>query len=112
MAITRPGDFARLPPTNDLGYVERHARDTSAATAVAMCSRLRSFLRYLQVEGLIANDHAACVPSVKKWRFTALPTSLSAAQLEQVLRHCDQHAPSGSRAYALLLFLSERKSVV
>src|SRR3546814_8662805 len=70
MSITRPGDFARLTPTNVLGYVERHARDTSAATAVAMCSRLRSFLRYLQVEGLIANDLATCVPSVKKWRFT------------------------------------------
>src|SRR3546814_21012750 len=56
MSITRPGDFARLTPTNVLGYVERHARATSAATAVAMCSRLRSFLRYLQFEGLIATD--------------------------------------------------------
>src|SRR3546814_17342520 len=71
-----------------------------------MCSRLRSFLRYLQVEGLIANVLAACVPSVKKWRFTALPTYLSAAQLEQVLRHCDQNAASGRRDYAILLLLS------
>src|SRR3546814_20367238 len=106
MAITRPGDFARLTPTNVLGYVERHARDTSAATAVAMCSRLRSFLRYLQVEGLIANDLAACVPSVQKWRFTALPTYLSAAQLEPVLRPCAQNAASGRRASAILAFSS------
>jgi site-specific recombinase XerD len=106
MSITRPGDLARLTPTDVLGYVERHARDASAATAVAMCSRLRSFLRYLQVEGLIANDLAACVPSVKKWRFTALPTYLSAAQLEQVLQHCDQNTASGRRDYAILLLLS------
>lgn len=106
MSITRPGDLARLTPTDVLGYVERHARDASAATAVAMCSRLRSFLRYLQVEGFIANDLAACVPSVKKWRFTALPTYLSAAQLEQVLQHCDQNTASGRRDYAILLLLS------
>lgn len=64
MSITGPGDCARLTTTDILGYVERRARDGSAATAVAMCSRLRSFLRYLQVEGLIANDLAACVPSL------------------------------------------------
>lgn len=106
MSITRPGHFARLTPTDVLGYVERHARDASAATAVAMCSRLRSFLRYLQVEGLIVNDLAACVPSVKKWRFTALPTYLSAAQLQQVLRSCDQNTVAGRRDYAVLLLLS------
>lgn len=106
MSITRPGDLARLTPTDVLGYVERHARDASAATAVAMCTRLRSFLRYLQVEGFIANDLAACVPSVKKWRFTALPTYLSAAQLERVLQHCDQNTASGRRDYAILLLLS------
>ncbi|ALJ12075.1 hypothetical protein ATM17_31805 (plasmid) [Sphingopyxis macrogoltabida] len=106
MSITGPGDFAQLTTADVLGYVERRARDASAATAVAMCSRLRSFLRYLQVEGLIANDLAACVPSVKKWRFTALPTYLSAAQLEQVLQHCDQNTASGRRDYAILLLLS------
>jgi site-specific recombinase XerD len=106
MSITRPGDFAKLTPTDVLGYVERRARDASAATAVTMCSRLRSFLRYLQVEGLIANDLAASVPSVKKWRFTALPTYLSAAQLEQVLQHCDQSTASGRRDYAVLLLLA------
>lgn len=106
MSITEPDHFARLTTADVLGYVERRARHASAATAVAMCSRLRSFLRYLHVEGLIAYDLAACVPSVKKWRFTALPTYLSAAQLERVLQHCDQSTASGRRDYAVLLLLS------
>jgi site-specific recombinase XerD len=106
MSIAGPDDFARLTTADVLGYVERRARDASAATAVAMCSRLRSFLRYLQVEGLIAHDLAACVPSVKKWRFTALPTYLSVTQLEQVLQHCDRNTASGRRDYAILLLLS------
>ena len=106
MSIAGPGDFARLTTADVLGYVERRTCDASAATAVAMCSRLRSFLRYLQVEGLIAHDLAACVPSVKKWRFTALPTYLSAAQLELVLQCCDRSSASGRRDYAVLLLLS------
>lgn len=106
MAITVPGDFARLTTADVLGYVERRARDASAATAVAMCSRLRSFLRYLHVEGLIKHDLAACIPSVKKWRFTALPTYLSAEQLELVLQCCDRRTASGRRDYAVLLLLS------
>jgi len=106
MSITDPDDFARLTTADVLRYVERRARDASAATAVAMCSRLRSFLRYLHVEGLIAHDLAACVPSVKKWRFTALPTYLSTAQLELVLQCCDRSTASGRRDYAVLLLLS------
>ena len=106
MSISGPNDFARLTTADVLGYVERRARDASAATAVAMCSRLRSFLRYLRVEGLIEHDLAACVPAVKKWRFTALPTYLSAEQLELVLQRCDRSTASGRRDYAVLLLLS------
>ena len=106
MSIAGLEDFARLTTADVLRYVERRARDVGAATAVAMCSRLRSFLRYLHVEGLIAHDLAACVPSIKKWRFTALPTYLSAAQLEHVLHCCDQNTASGRRDYAVLLLLS------
>lgn len=105
MAIAGPEDFVRLTAADVVGYVERRVHDASAATAVTMCSRLRSFLRYLQVEGLITHDLAACVPSVRKWRFTALPTYLSAEQLEKVLQCCDQNSASGRRDYAVLLLL-------
>lgn len=104
--ITRLDDFARLTPADILAYVERHAQDASAATTGVLCSRLRSFLRYLQFEGLIASDLAACVPSIRRWSFTALPTYLSVAQLQQVLQSCDQNTATGRRDYAVLLLLS------
>jgi len=106
MSITQTDDFAALTQAGVLGYVERRGRAASAATAVAMCSRLRSFLRYLLVEGLIVDDLAACIPSIKKWRFTALPTFLSAAQIQQVLQCCDQATATGRRDYAVLKLLS------
>ncbi len=106
LAVTRPGHFARLTQADILRYIEQRARDVSAATAVAMCSRLRSFLRYLQVEGLIVNDLAACVPSIKKWRFAGLPTYLSATQLQQVFQSCDRNTAVGLRDYAVLMLLA------
>ena len=106
VAIARRDQFARLTPADVLGYVERRARDASAATAVAMCSRLRSFLRYLHVQGLIATDLAACVPSIRKWRFTGLPTYLSPAQLQQVFQSCDLSTAAGRRDHAVLLLLA------
>lgn len=106
LAIARRDQFARLTPADVLGYVERRARDASAATAVAMCSRLRSFLRYLHVQGLVANDLAACVPSIRKWRLTGLPTCLSAAQLQQVFQSCDPSTAAGRRDHPVLLLLA------
>ena len=106
MSITRTDHFARLTQADVLGYVEQHARDGSAATAAALCSRLRAFLRYLQVEGLISSDLAACVPSIRKWSLAGLPTFLSAEQLEHVLQSCDRDNAAWLRDYAVLMLLA------
>lgn len=106
LSIARAGDLALLLPGDVIGYVERHARDGSAATARTMCSRLRVFLRYLQVEGYVAHDLAACIPLIKKWSLASLPTSLSANQLRQVFQSCDQDTAVGRRDYAVLMMLA------
>lgn len=106
VSITRVGDLALLSQSDVIGYVERHARDGSAATATAMCSRLRSFLKYLQAEGLISSNLAVCVPSIRTWSLAGLPAFLPAGQLRQVLRSCDQGNAVGRRDYAVLMLLA------
>jgi site-specific recombinase XerD len=99
-------DFVNLNQAVITGYVERHAQDQSAASAKSMCWTLRAFLRYLQYKGLIFLDLAACVPSVRRWRFVTLPTYLSAEQVQQVLDVCDRNTPVGRRDYAILMMLA------
>jgi site-specific recombinase XerD len=99
-------DFVKLSPADVTGYVERHAQDWSAATAKSMCWTLRAFLRYLLCKGLISRDLVDCVPSVRRWRFSALPTYLSAKQIQQVLDGCDRRTPIGRRDYAILILLA------
>src|SRR5579859_138798 len=106
-SITHVDDLAGLTPGDVIGYVEQHARDGSPATAGIMCARLRSFLRYLHVEGLVVTDLAACVPSIKKWRLTGLPTYLSTTQLQQAFQSCDRHTAVGRRDYAVLMLLAK-----
>lgn len=106
IAFTTPDDFTRLTQADIVGYVERHAHDGSPATAKILCARLRSLLRYVHVEGYVAHDLATCVPSVKRWRFASLPTSLSAKQLRQVFESCDRSSAVGRRDYAVLMMLA------
>ena len=103
---TRIEDFSRLRQVDVIGFVERHARDQSPDTAKGMCCSLRAFLRYLRYEDRISIDLAGCVPTVRRGKFSALPTFLSAAQVRQVLDACDRRTGSGRRDYAILMMLA------
>jgi site-specific recombinase XerD len=105
-STTQADHLARLTPGDVIRYFEQHSRDGSPATAAIMCTRIRSFLRYLHVEGLVATDLAPCVPSIRKWSLTGLPTYLSAAQLHQVFQSCDRSTAAGRRDYAVLMSLA------
>jgi len=99
-------DFVKLSQAVITGYVERHAQDQSAASARSMCWTLRAFLRYLQYKAMIPLDLAACVPSVRRWRFSTLPTYLSVEQVQHVLDVCDRNTAAGRRDYAILMMLA------
>ena len=58
---------------------------------------MRLFLRYLHYKGLIDTDLSLAVPTVARWSLSTPPKHLSAAQVRQVLRHCDRSTPLGRR---------------
>jgi integrase len=67
---------------------------------------IRSFLRYLHYKGLVDADLSLAVPKVARWRLSTLPKYLPAAQVRQVLRHCDRTTVLGRRDYAIMLLLA------
>lgn len=72
---------------------------------VGWCAR--SFLRFLQQEGLIQRDLAFAVPTIARWRLSSLPMTLSKAEIERLLGVVDVSTAIGRRNYAILLCLSE-----
>jgi site-specific recombinase XerD len=100
-------DLGKFRQEDVTRYIERHARDWSAASGKAMCWSLRAFLRYLHHRGLNPLPLAGCVPSIRRWKLASLPTYLSAAQVQKVLDGCDRTTALGRRDYAILMMLAK-----
>ena len=72
---------------------------------VGWCARI--FLRFLLQEGLIERDLTTAVPTVARWRLATLPTTLSEAEIDQLVAAADQETSVGLRNRAIILCLSE-----
>jgi site-specific recombinase XerD len=85
--------------------VLRRCRDGSVASAKAVVTALRSWLRFLQAQGLTANDLAAAVPAVAGWRGGWVPRGLSDIELAALLDSVDAETVLGLRDRAVLMLL-------
>ena len=86
------------------GFVRLHAQQLSPGRASLMVTALPSFFRYLLHCGEVCTDLAACVPTVPRWSFSALPKFLPGETVRRVLDGCDRETPIGRRNYARWLF--------
>jgi integrase len=85
-----------------LARVEKRERHSGAkVTAI-----VRSFLRYLAVNGRCSPDLIGAVPTVASWRLSKLPIYLPADAIERIIESCDRSTPSGLRDRAVLLLFA------
>ena len=75
-------------------------------SAREMVSALRSFLRFLHVEGVTAGPLSQAVPAYASWRAGPLPRPLSPDQTARLLASCDRRSARGRRDYAVLVLLA------
>jgi integrase/recombinase XerD len=78
----------------------------SRAGAADLASALRSFLRFLHVEGLVVAPVAQAVPAVANRRGGGLPRALPPATVAKLLASCDRRTRLGRRDYAMLMLLA------
>lgn len=78
----------------------------STGTAKYAVTALRSFLRYLHLQGQLAVDFRGALPAIAGWRLTGIPKALTAAQVRKLLCACDRRRHVGRRDYAVLLLLA------
>jgi integrase/recombinase XerD len=101
-----PGELDGLTAAAVTGFVLSVSRRRSAGEAKSVSTRLRSFLRYLELEGLTRPGLLAAVPSVAGWELTGLPRAISAAEVGRLLASCDRRRPAGCRDFAILTILA------
>ncbi len=67
---------------------------------------LRSFLRFLHVDGLIVGGIAEAVPTAARWKLSGLPKALPPGQVDAMAASCDGGTAVGLRDLAVLKLLS------
>jgi integrase/recombinase XerD len=88
-----------LRATDITPFVLRYAHTMSPGRASLMVTALRSFLRFLHLRGEIATNLAGAVPTVPNWRFSTVPKFLEPAEVERLLKSCDQSTIIGQRTW-------------
>ena len=89
-----------------LGFLTGECAGKSAGWAGCASVAIRSLLRFLHLEGLIAVPLAQAVPMPAQWRLAALPKTVGQDALSALLTSCDRESAAGRRDYAVLVLLA------
>jgi len=87
-------------------FCARELPRRSGSAARNLAAALRSFLRFLHVEGLVGAPLAQAVPPVAGRKSTGLPRGVGSTTVARLLASCDQRIGVGRRDYAVLLLLA------
>ncbi|MDQ6724752.1 MAG: site-specific integrase, partial [Actinomycetota bacterium] len=98
-------DLAGLRAGEVTSFTARTCAERGLSSARQVVSALRTFLRFLVLEGVtdLALDQA--VLSVAGWN-PSLPRAISSADVARLLASCDRRSTIGRRDYAMLVLLS------
>lgn len=96
-------DLHALALSDVVAFVTTRAAGRTPGTANAIANALRSFLRYLQLQGIGAPHRDAGVPRAAVWRLATLPRVLTEAELQAFLAAFDRTTATGRRDYAIAL---------
>ena len=86
-------------------FVVAEAPKRCIGSAKLMVTALRSFLRFLHVQGVLPESLVSAVPVVAGARLAGLPKGLAAGQVQQLLASCDRRTAVGRRDFAVLTML-------
>jgi integrase/recombinase XerD len=101
-----PECVATLDASAVRSYLLGRSQNRSVSFVKLLTAALRSFLRFLFLDGATAADLSMAVPPVRRWRLAAVPPFLTAEEVELVIAATDRSTARGRRALAMLLLLA------
>jgi site-specific recombinase XerD len=99
-------DWSRLDGNSVAGFLSREASRLKNPDHRAPLTAIRSLLRFLVFEGLVATGLEGAVPRWRRYRHASLPVHLSDHQITLTLDACRCDTATGLRDRAILLLLS------
>jgi integrase/recombinase XerD len=104
-ADCRALDIERLTAADIISFVVTRCPRQSRGAAKMTVTALRSFLRFLHLDGVIEGSLVSAVPSVAGRRLVGLPKGLTPDQLRRLFASCDDTTRRGCRDIAILTML-------
>lgn len=98
-------DLSGLGAGDVIAFTTRVCEGRGMSSCRQAVSALRSFLRFLVLEGVVSVGLDDGVLSVAGWN-PALPRAISSADVERLLASCDRRRSLGRRDFAILLLLA------
>jgi len=86
------------------GYIKTLAGYTYKTVEQQLCG-LRSFVRFLFINDLVATDLSMRIPMVQARKQTRIPSIWTKEELEKLLNAIDRGNPMGKRDYAMILLV-------
>jgi len=87
-------------------FLLRECARVSAGSAKGRVAELRSLIRFFHLRGLTPLRLGTAVPPVGGWRLAAIPPTMAAADVQQLLDHCPREDAVGIRDFAILMLLA------
>ena len=104
-ADCRALNLERLTAADIISFVVSRCPRQSRGAAKLTVTALRSFLRFLHLDGVIEESLVSAVPSVAGRRLVGLPKGLAPDQVRRLLASCDDTTRRGCRDIAILTLL-------
>lgn len=98
-------NLERLTAADIISFVVSRCPRQSRGAAKLTVTALRSFLRFLHLDGVIEESLVSAVPSVAGRRLVGLPKGLAPDQVRRLLASCDDTTRRGCRNIAILTLL-------
>lgn len=99
-------DVTRLRPTDIVKFITAAQSRLCPSTIRTVGTSLRSFFRYLRVEGFCAERLEAAIPTIARWKLAHLPRGLSDQQYERLIASLGAKTLCGRRDRAIILCLA------
>lgn len=100
-------DLANVRPIDVIEFVRHEAERLTPPAAKCVVNAMRSFLRYAQFRGDVAQELVAAVPAVATWTTTPqLPKAIAPEHAQRAIDSCDVGTAVGLRDRAVLLLLA------
>lgn len=104
--VERGIDLGEVSAGDVSAFVARHCAGPVKPAPRDLVSGLRSFLRFVHVEGITSAPLAQAVPAVASWSGSPLPKALAPDVPGRLLGSCDRRTAQGRRDYAILMLLA------